>query len=262
MGKKHKPEPDHRAKLAWAWKHLEALDKSIDGFLKSDAYFATEEYNPENRGYIGRIYVKRDLLPEWSLMVGDIVHNLRSSLDSLAYALSLKHSGLPSEDEARSIQFLLVDTKGEFNDPRRRRYIKRMSPEAQAVVERLQPFNTKPDGFKHQLSVLRDISNVDKHRHILLTRAAAESSKIALSGPGIPPGTEVQGIAGPFENGAVIARWRFDQGPVAEVKMRMHVAVAIEFADGPATGGALVPFLKVAHNMIRDDYFPPLEALL
>lgn len=253
---------DHAKKLAWARKHLDALDAEIESFVQSDTYAAAIHYDAKQGCYVARIKVGRGLPEHWSLMVGDIVHNLRSALDSLVYALALKHSGPPTEQEARSIQFLIADTQGEFVHPNRARLLSRVSPAAKAAIERLQPYHREDARFKHTLSVLRDVSNVDKHRHLNITRATAQKSSISLSSPYITPGTELAGFNGPFENNTVIARWKF-VGPVPKnVEVRGKFEVAIQFGEGPAREAGVEAFLAFAHAHIRDKVLPALETFL
>lgn len=255
---------DHRAKLAQARKHLDTLDNEIVLFDKSDPYSAGTYYDAKDEGYIARIHVSRDLPPEWSLIVGDMLHNMRSALDNLAYALVVAHSGKPTEQEARNIQFLVCDGPGEFKD-RCARYLGKMSTGTQATIEGLQPYNAVTPGYRHPLSVVRDLSNVDKHRHIILTRATAEMSSIVLEGPGLPPGTTVVGFQGPFEEGTEIARWKYVGGPPynPEVKMTGYLAVVIAFARGwPAFGGSVPLFLKHACDHIETVVFAKLEPFL
>src|SRR4051812_20959756 len=102
---------DHIRKLEWACKNLDALEVEIDVLPKADSYRLKVEYNQISCYHIARIDEVKPLpLQEWSLRVGDIVHNLRSSLDSLAYALVKKNLGRePTLDEALATQFFILD---------------------------------------------------------------------------------------------------------------------------------------------------------
>jgi hypothetical protein len=105
---------DHRTKLAWARKHLEGLQRAIDRFLTSDPCDAAVERQPGTHSYRVRFYVKSEIPIEWSSMVGDIVHNARSALDTLAYSLVLAHHGTPTAEEVTGIQFLLADSQADI----------------------------------------------------------------------------------------------------------------------------------------------------
>jgi len=92
----------------------------------------------------------------------------------LAYSLAQVHSGiLLNEDIAKDSEFPLFSVANEVLFARKTRG---MSPQAQAAIERLQPYN-RPDPTKDILWVLNRLSNIDKHR-LLLTSALANMSGI------------------------------------------------------------------------------------
>lgn len=251
----------HRAKLAWARKHLDTLDAEIEAFVQGDTYTAATHYDAKQRCHVARIKVNRGLPDHWGLMVGDIVPQPPKRARQFGLCARLE-AQRPTEQEARSIQFLIADKRGEFEHPNRARLLSRVSPAAKAAIERLQPYHRRHARFKHTLSVLRDLSNVDKHRHLNITRATAERSSIALSSSYIVPGTEFAGFTGPFENNTVIARWKF-VGPVpTNVEVRGQFEVAIQFGEGPAREAGVEAYLDFAHRHIGDEVFPALEPFL
>lgn len=77
---------DWHDKLAWGMKHLKALDREIDAFVKDNPFSARSEVDRKAKRI--RILANRypPLPPDWSLMVGDVVHSLRSSLDHIVWA--------------------------------------------------------------------------------------------------------------------------------------------------------------------------------
>jgi hypothetical protein len=74
-------------KLARAQEHLEALNAEIDEFRKVDAYTVTFEPSDDRRQVAVKLVVLRNLPPEWGILIGDCIHNLRGALDHLAFAL-------------------------------------------------------------------------------------------------------------------------------------------------------------------------------
>ena len=91
-----------------------------------------------------------------SILVGEVVYNLRAALDYLVYELARLDAGHPVD----GTQFLIEDTKKGFCG-RRAGGLKGLSDVHVAALKRLQPC----DGCKWT-GVLRDISNPDKHRHL------------------------------------------------------------------------------------------------
>jgi hypothetical protein len=108
--------------------------------------------------------------PEWALIVGDAVQNLRSALDHLMWQLAKRHlSRVPTEQEAKSIQFPEVRRVKDFAGNRYLRYIDTTDV---ARLKPYQPYKRLNRGELHPLPKLIRLSNIDKHRrlHLLVPR--------------------------------------------------------------------------------------------
>lgn len=100
---------------------------------------------------------------EWSLLLGDIVHNLRCVLDHLWWQLaSIELGRPPSKREASSIQFPICLNEDAWEG---HRFLKHVSVEAAERARRLQPFMLD-DPSESLLKLLADLSNHDKHREV------------------------------------------------------------------------------------------------
>jgi len=111
--------------------------------------------------------------------VGDVVHNLRSALDHLAFQLARGESLTP--EQQRKVQFPIFDCEKDF---RRKCYLGDIAPEHRKIIEKLQPYHGlagRPDSWSgpyiHQLALLRDLDNMDKHRILTPTLAVPWSSE-------------------------------------------------------------------------------------
>ena len=192
---------DHRAKLKWARKHLDALDDEIRHFTQSDPYELRAKYDVEQGGYVAWLENVTDLPPHWSLMIGDIIHNMRSALDTLTYSLACKNlQRAPTDREIKQLQFVIVDEVEDWSRELRRRLLP-LHHDARAEMCWIQPCFRTDRTQRHGLSVLRDLSNIDKHRHVVITLASAASSSIQLAGDFLGAGTMIQGYVGPLKKG-------------------------------------------------------------
>jgi len=262
---------DHRAKLEWARKHLDTLETSIQSYVDSDTCKIGIQFDTEMGCYVARLRDVKTAPPEWSLMIGDIVHNTRSALDALTYSLAVKNLGRdPTKDEVKDLQFVIVDDVAAWNRQCDRR-LRCLSTTAQQAVESFQPYHRTDASVRHALSVLRDLSNIDKHRHVIITVVSASSSSIFLSGEMVDDGTMIAGYVGPLIEGAVVAKWNFAMGPLevpvqyhSEVNANAKMTIEVQFGRTMATpaGGHVGAFLDWLLDWIRDEVFPPLEALL
>jgi hypothetical protein len=155
-------------------------------------------------------------LNDWALIFGECIHNLRSSLDNLAFALARLQCD-PPENE-RAILFPIFHDKAEFNR-KGRRYLSQLPDEAATLIERLQPFQRdgseqfgKPEDDK--LLMLQSFNNSDKHQIPAVVLVAPQDLKInfnaefyheAHASENTPPNVEVN--AGPLTPGVVLVEY-------------------------------------------------------
>jgi hypothetical protein len=99
-------------------------------------------------------------MPLWHCLVGDIVHNLRASLDHLACALVIAGGGAVQ----RQTCFTIADSEAAFNKSVSTALLG-ATPQARGAVRMLKPYSGGTE-LLHQLHAL-DIA--DKHRGILIT---------------------------------------------------------------------------------------------
>jgi hypothetical protein len=96
------PDAAWWAKLRRANTHLETLAQLVDEFAATEPYTLTAE---PGEGVVAYRLHTREAPAEISTVVGDILHNLRSALDSVAYALALHSRGELTEREEQVTAF-------------------------------------------------------------------------------------------------------------------------------------------------------------
>jgi hypothetical protein len=135
-------------KLRRVEQHADALQDALDGFLGSNPYAIICEREPKLDEYVLWTKVREQPPPEWSPIVGDIVHNWRSALDHLAYQLVIRNGNTPSSRTQFPIfskspfdASLYSKTKDAKNALERwNGQVSGMHPSDVAVIERLQPY--------------------------------------------------------------------------------------------------------------------------
>lgn len=96
-----------------------------------------------------------------SVIAGEVVHDLRSALDHLAWQLVLDHSGKLSDKDARKVQFPIREKQKDwFSDYT----VSMIKPANASLLEPRQPFSNQSAIGSHPLTILQDFSNQDKHR--------------------------------------------------------------------------------------------------
>ena len=166
------PPPGPRAKIARAKEHLADLADLREGIRSSEPkpYAAVREIQTD-----GKLVVRfKDVAPlpqDVSLILGDLIHNLRSALDILVCDL-IRHNG---EEVTDDTGFPIVDRSNQLAT-RVKRKMKGAGKTAKEAVKGLKPYQSG----NLDLWVLHKLDITDKHK-ILIT-AVASHFGLDLSG--------------------------------------------------------------------------------
>src|ERR1035441_5945672 len=150
------------AKIVRAKELFDGLDDEVRAWQDTKPYTFTHEVNAKFTRYSIVAYVHNEPpITHWSLIISDIFHNLRCSLDHLIYAVAVHESA-----DAEGIQFPICDVPLNSNDRRR---IKSLSDPVRTAIDLVQPYNRgNPSLPQPPLAILRDIDNTNKHRLLKL----------------------------------------------------------------------------------------------
>jgi hypothetical protein len=212
-----------------------------------------------------------------SLIIGDALHNMRSGLDTLAYALASAFTKpLPEEIASRS-EFPIFgdeDRKGNAGAgstlfqgglPK----IKGWDPSAQTVIEGLQPYQRGNAFRSDPLWILHELDRFSKHRLLHPTVASFHGTKWAISafrniraiGPGV-----IDTYGGTIETETPISRifGVHPIDPAADMHVEINPALDIAFsASAPAAAAdPVLTTLGDIYTHIRDEVLPRLTSFL
>lgn len=196
-------------KAEWAYQHLIALETDAGQALNPDGKGIAGNLDTDSSRYLFHVNVSKAIMNEWRLRIGDIVTNLRDSLDHIAYQLALQTT---KDLKVLETIYFPVNERKDGNFLSRTKHFK---PEAVKETERFQPYNTGGTNYfarnqdtgvsdgsnpkSHVLWVINELTRIDKHRHITI----------------MPMQVAFQGFNN-RDNGHIHVRWD-DTGVVAEV---------------------------------------------
>ncbi len=203
--------------------------------------------------------------PDISVLVGEILYQLRSTLDHLAFHLvKLNPSGtiLPSEWEDCCQFPLWLDLKigqatplplGCFKD------LPGISEKAHAFIESVQPYYGVGK-VNNDLRFLKELCNRDKHRHLILTKSRSKvhetrtwANKIITTG------------YASRDHGAEIDLFDRSFGGDSNMQMSVKLSGFIAF-DEPILGHAstvrIEELLQWLLESVRDVIYPELKLLI
>ncbi|MER7249816.1 hypothetical protein [Kribbella sp. NPDC000426] len=115
---------------------------------------------------------------EWSLDLGDALHNLRSAFDAMAWGMAHFNDTEPARP--RSVSFPICTEQKQWekalND-----WVGDIRPEFQERLRIMQPFTYMPSGSVSVLSMLHDLDIQDKHRDNLTVSADLQAMDVSGS---------------------------------------------------------------------------------
>lgn len=150
-------------KLARARSHFAWLEWSFDEFVQGDPETPFGSFTDTDRktGLFTTRWVDHPPVPlEWSVVIGEILYAMRSSLDHLAWQLVIANGREPDD----KTEFPIFQKVNGFNRSAPSK-MAGMSDEAKTVIADLQPFRVDPEHPTHStLWKLHELGIVDKHR--------------------------------------------------------------------------------------------------
>lgn len=265
-------------KLRRADTHLEDLDRSVTSFLDDiNAKPLAVDIDPETGRHVYSVQYLPPIPTDWPLIVGEILHHLRSALDHLAWQLVLLDKGTPTKDTNFPIKDEPSYKKNgrlvpvNLNPPVRNR-------EVIKALSKCQPY-IGPDGeplpvtlgmtpigvTRHPLHELRELNNIDKHRILLVVAYGIDTFRPKywdFPGRSLKPRFYLK----PLEEGSPVASFDFGGADApADFDSKISLEVAIDTPELPHLVN--VPLTRTMHRIamrvsleVIDHYFRALFA--
>lgn len=240
---------NHLLKFDWATEHLELLDEEVRRWREVDGYSIAIEFDPNTREHVARLRILKPIPDRWALLIGDIAHNFRSSLDQLAYSLMFAYTPTPTNSEINDSEFPIFGKRPPTANELRKK-IGAIDPQAQAVIEGLQPHHGGPDYSSHPLWVLHDINNIDKHRLLHVTATMPTMLGVGASMMGR---FQLMNFSHEIGDGAELLRFHPNPAEV-EVNLGIHLDITLGYREVPV-------FLTQIRDYIKGEVFAKLQFL-
>jgi hypothetical protein len=199
-----------RSKLDRAQQHIDTLLAEIDAFDRRKPYAFMQDHNAEmTEHYLHLLLVEPFPDAAWGCILGDAVHNLRSALDHLVYAIAVRRNkgGDPPPDERR-LMFPIFDPP----KPLPMGKVKTLGDEVGAAIEAEQPDPAQL--VNSALWTLDQLDIADKHRAIRVALLYSDTGAFTVR----PEPIDKRWNQRPFSGKAPFFTAVYDR-PVAEVEM-------------------------------------------
>lgn len=253
-----------QGKMRRADEHLESLDLEIDRLIQSCVGGIQTQERPDGDLLLIRRILGSAADPSSEALgqlVGDFYQALRSSLDHLVNVLTWDHTDESSEGTAFPV----------FKDGSRygRRYgggpyqIRDIDPDAQAIIESLQPYNLGEDAETHPLWLIHKLANLDEHSTTPWSWVYARSAE-----PRVLDVTdmEIVSIETPLCEGPVNIGTKFSLitsrviGEHPSMEFQDRIEFEVRFGAGTIAAGKSVTELSHAlRDYVKNEVFPKFE---
>jgi hypothetical protein len=253
------------ARLDWASKHLATLREAVRRYERDAPYEIRHEFAAAR--YTASIYVTAKPLPmDISFMAGDVLHNLRSTLDHLAWQLALTTGSLspafplggdPDSNSWRYLLFPLRSNPSEADSdswlPERLRNVR---PEVKAFLAEIQPHVLADDPQDATLWKLNELSKVEKHRVALVAVPSLyETSNLRVT---VPTGgvnvrlLDLARVPLMLEQETLLVRVGFDTVPLSTPRLDWEHGIRVAFHDslGIGPGMPVIDMLDMMEAMV------------
>ena len=267
------------AKLRRAHKHLGELRQAVREFERAKPWRVEAEPDRESAETAYRLHIDRPVPVDLAAIFGDVVHNLRSALDSVAYGMACQHVGRHlTDDEERATSFPIVpnaeDFEAFFDRPIRRkndppvhslysewqikgfRSVQSFSFEEEARDVGVDVSRSESDAYEHHVPHRLNVMwNVDKHRRLPRLAWCLPGGGVYW---GLPSGSEVTwrsavAIPGPVCDGDLLGYLRMIAGPEVEPIFELRVSLA---DDPNVYGEAVTELVNEWHRSVGDWVVP------
>jgi hypothetical protein len=260
--------------LDWAKKNLETVIADYRRFERKNPYgLGHKEYfvgGDQSVKFVDVYITVADFVrpvDDIAPRIGDIIHNMRVSLDYLAHAIARKRSPEIFADRQKAFQIQFPICGDPKNWPALKGKIlleEWASPEAIEDIVRCQPYSRENPANLEPLFLLHKLDNPHKHRELLSAAANVTFVDFEAIDPFGTFSVIEMRTPRPFETGSVVLRGKFtrDQSGVSRGKTEVHAKVTFEIAfdeSGPAQGLGAFHILDEAADIIGNRIFPLLS---
>ena len=255
-----------RLKIERANKHIRELQAAILAFNATNPHEVSAKRDPQTRKLIYYVLKAEPVPVEIAMIAGDILHNLRSALDHLAYQLFMV--GTRGVGDPKHVYFPIFDDAAKYKAGVGGK-VKGMRQDAIDAIDAIKPYK----GGNDTLWRLHKLDNFDKHRLLITVGAAFSNFNVGQHlGPKLAEMMKAQGLPMPAIPDLYISPTDrmfplkagdelFIDAPDAEVNEKIKFLFDIAFGEpgvfeGDSILETLQGMLDLVNNLVSD--FAPL----
>jgi hypothetical protein len=156
-------------KLQRADQHVKEFEASLDVFLRQNPQRLA--IDPKTATLKELKFVRDPVPPALICVVGDALHNMRSALDHIAYAVAKRNNVL--EKFLERVNFTTRERQTDFNDALKERKVACIGGAWELFLRRIEPYR---GGKGENLHVISALDNIDKHRDLIVLETLGDTA--------------------------------------------------------------------------------------
>jgi len=229
-----------RIKINRANEHIAEYWSELQTFRKTNPYSVREDIDTQSGNKVWIVNSKITTPPlSLSAIIGDAIHNFRSTLDYLAWQLVIANGGIPDSITA----FPICTKSSQWG--RAQRKLQGMNYRAKAIIKSEQPCFSNHFYRRQWFTWLEELDIMDKHKYIQITQTATGGG---LFSHALPLNTQYFIYEGIVQNGTKLA-----SVPQAYSYVNFNPAIDISFGDGTSALGESVYVTLHDFNVLVED---------
>lgn len=229
------PFYESKLKIKRANRHINNLNNEIRTFAKTSPYKVVIEADIDPSQHNWTIRVREDGSGWFACIIGDAIHNLRSSLDLLAGELVRLNGGNTS-----NVLFPFASKGDDLDLMIKKRNIDRASTEVVDIIRSLKPYT----GGNETLRAIHDFDIMDKHKLLIPVAQLADIPNVSVHGV-----TFKDCKISPLKDGMVVI-----SAPASDkykLGKKFKITFDVLFGDGqPFEGEPVIPTLKQLSELV------------
>src|SRR6266849_7739244 len=238
-------------KVERAKKHILDLESERGRFFKDEAYTFAPKINPQTGQREFYATTVRDIPLTFSVILSDVLHNLRSALDHTTWHLACVGTGKVSAH--RDAMFPIGENASDY-EARRKRIEACLRADAIKAIDAVEPYGGGAGEIIYHLAIL---NNFDKHRLLLTAQSSFEGHSVFRSDReflakfhgGSPEDYRSSLMLAGTRIFPMKAGDKLFAAPESEVDENMKFAVEVAFAQPGIVKGKFV--LETLHEMMN-----------
>jgi hypothetical protein len=264
------------AKAARAQKHIQDVGALVTGLERAAPYQIHREVTDQPGRVAFRFRLLKPMPVHLLTTIGDVLHNLRSCLDSVAFELARRHVGdAMTEKQESAAQFPICRDRGAFDEfvssPVRRGMYGQQERDALRCVQpfalhdELAALGTDPatslaDEYRiNELARLNRLSNLDKHRRLPLLAWYAGFVYLTGDAPGCTWSRPARQPAGLQDNDVI--GYLTHQDPGTDHSPALKVEMRLALTEDPGYTNEVVGVLERWHSYLVSWVLPRIFAV-